>query len=424
MTGKPNAPAVDCCSDERTGAPLIPVDRAVEIGVALARMVPETDLVDLDDVYGRILADDLVAPMPLPPFDNSGMDGYALRHGDVAQTGSTQLKVTGRVAAGDDAGRAGVVGQNEAFRIFTGAALPQGADAIIMQEHVERAGDTITLTAPVADGNNVRRKGEDAPEGSLLLSAGTHLGAREIAAIASIGQASVRVRRKVRIALFCTGSELRQPGQSLAPGQIYNSNRYMMMAALRMPSVSLRDFGAVEDDPDKLRLALIEASEDADIIITTGGVSVGEEDHMVEQLVAAGGQIDVMKIAMKPGKPLSVGTLNSAIFIGLPGNPVAAYTTWKVIGQRIADKVSGLKASPKAVFQVELGGDVMRRAGRQEYRPARIIGTSPSGHPVVELLDHSFSAKISLICSSDGFAVIPPEATELTSGMKLSFVAL
>lgn len=417
-------PPMDCCSDERSGKKLVPVDVALEKGLGLAKMVSETEAVALKDAFGRILAQTLVTPMPLPPFDNSGMDGYALRSGDLSPDDPTTLGVAGRVAAGDNADLAGIVSAGQAFRIFTGAAIPKGADTVIMQEHVVRDGDLIVIETPVARGNNIRLAGEDAAKDSILLAKGVRLGARELGAIASIGLARVTVRRKIRVTLFCTGNELRQPGEDLAPGQIYNSNRYMMMAFLQGPSVELTDFGAVEDNPEKLKQTLKKASESADIIVTTGGVSVGEEDHMVAQLQAAGGKIEVMKVAMKPGKPLSIGVLNKAIYIGLPGNPVAAFTTWKVIGSRIAKKVAGANLAEKTEFRVELGRAITRRPGRQEYRPAKITGTAPSGHPVVELLDHSFSAKISLICSADGFAVIPAMADDLPAGTQLGFVPL
>ena len=335
--------AVDSCSvDEGTGTrELISLAVAVEQSLALASPVNISEVVGLEDAIGRVLAEDLVAPFPLPPFDNSAMDGYALRGKDLSGTGPWRLCVTGRVAAGDNAEESGQVGPGEAFRIFTGAAIPRGADVVIMQEHVRLIDKIIEFDSPVDTGSCIRREGEDAAQGSLLLRAGTLIGAREIGAIASVGRARIPVFRKVRIALFCTGSELRQPGEDIAPGQIYNSNRFIMIAALRQPWIDLIDLGAINDDPVQLRNALTDIASDVDMIVTTGGVSVGEEDHMVSQLQEAGGRIEVMKIAMKPGKPLSIGLLKDAVFVGLPGNPVAAFTTWKIIGNRIAEKLAG-----------------------------------------------------------------------------------
>lgn len=419
-----NSHRVDACSNERTGQVLIPVDVALERGLSLVNAVDAVETVALLDAAGRVLADDLRTPMDLPPFDNSGMDGYAFRSEDVNASGPSKLAVVGRIAAGDNIDLINEVGSSEAYRIFTGAAVPKGADAVIMQEHVTRAGDTIVFDAPVKRGKNIRRRGEDAPAQSLLLTRGTVLGAREIGAIASIGQLHIPVFRKIRVSLFCTGTELKQPGEPLASGQIYNSNRFMMLAALRDPAFEVHDMGAIEDNPEKLRAALEDAANGADIIISTGGVSVGEEDHMVSQVQAAGGTIEVMKIAMKPGKPLTVGTIKNALYIGLPGNPVAAFTTWKIIGSKLAAKLSGARQSTGPRPQVIIAKSTVRRPGRQEYRPARIVGKSESGHPMVELLDNTFSAKISLICRADGFAVIPSHWDTLSIGDRLDFVYL
>jgi len=414
-----------CCVDERTGErALIRVDDAIRQGVGLARPVVEVENLGLVDAIGRVLAEDLHAPFALPPFDNSAMDGYAIRTTDLVGAGPWSLTVAGRVAAGDNADAAGPVSPGEAFRIFTGAGLPQFADAVIMQEHVERDGDTIIIKEAVSSGSCIRRKGEDAREGTLLLPKGTLIGAPEIGAIASVGLSEVGIFRKLRVALLCTGSELRQPGETLASGQIYNSNRFIMMAALRQPWIEIVDLGAVKDDPELLRETLTQAAANADVIVTTGGVSVGEEDHMVAQLRAAGGEIEVMKIAMKPGKPLSMGRLDNAVFIGLPGNPVAAFTTWKIIGAEVAATAAGLlEKSPRGAI-VKAAENSTRSPGRQEFRPARIVGVSESGHPQVKLLDNSFSAKISLICKSDGFAVIPAETRHVRQGDQMDFVYL
>lgn len=416
----------DACGCDGTAATrsLIPVRSAIGRGLALAQAVAETEVLDLERAIGRVLAEDLTAPFPLPPFDNSAMDGYALRSAGFTGPGPWHFEVAGRVAAGDDASKAGTLGAGQAIRIFTGAGIPTGGDAVIMQEHVRRLGDRIEIDRTVPRGSCIRRQGEDAPKGSLLLPAGTLIGAREIGAIASVGLADIAVRRKVRVALLCTGSELRQPGQSLAPGQIYNSNRFILLAALRAPWVELNDLGSVEDDPDRLREVLTAAARDADLIVTTGGVSVGEEDHMVAQLRAAGGAIEVLKIAMKPGKPLSIGTLENAVFVGLPGNPVAAFTTWKIIGALIAAKLSGQADAAERPPMVEVASPSSRRPGREEYRPARITGLSPDGRPRVEMLDTSYSAKISLICKSDGLVVIPADRDRIEAGDAFEFVYL
>lgn len=423
--GKADDLAEACGCDERTGLrSLIPVQTAIEYGLDLVAAVAESETVGLEESIGRVLAHDLSTPFPLPPFDNSAMDGYALRSADFTGPGPWAFELAGRVAAGDNAARAGTVAAGQAFRVFTGAGIPPGADAVIMQEHVRVLNDRIEIDRPVVRGSCIRARGEDAAQGVRLLPAGTLIGPREIGAIASVGLAKVEVRRKVRVALFCTGSELRQPGQTLAPGQIYNSNRFILLATLRAPWIELKDFGAIEDDPLRLRNALTAAAAGADLIVTTGGVSVGEEDHMVAQLREAGGEIEVMKIAMKPGKPLSIGTLGKAVFVGLPGNPVAAFTAWKIIGNCMAAKLSGQAAAEIRLPIVEAAASSSRRPGRQEYRPARVVGVSPDGRPRIEMLDQSYSAKISQLCKSDGLAVIPANKARVEAGEPLEFVYL
>jgi len=403
---------------------LISVDKAISTGISIATTVRECEDLSLFDAVGRVLADDLRTPMALPPFDNSGMDGYALRTTDLQGHGPWVLRVTQRIAAGDNISKLPPLEAGCTARIFTGAAVPNSADAIIMQEHVVRDGDLIILSKTVPKGDNIRRLGEDAKSGSFLLPAGILIGAREIGAIASIGMPTIKVRRKVRIGLLCTGSELRQPGQSLAPGQIYNSNRFMMRAAMSQPWSEVIDFGTVGDDPDRVCESLKAAASGNDLLVTTGGVSVGEEDHMLTQLRRAGGEVDVLKIAMKPGKPLTMGKLGDTVFVGLPGNPVAAFTTWKIIGSQVASKTAGLRMVDRRWPQVEVAHTATRRPGRQEFRPAQIIGVSKQGHPRIEFLDKSFSAKISLICKSDGFAVVPAHLEQISAGDQLQFVYL
>ncbi|NOX73627.1 MAG: molybdopterin molybdotransferase MoeA [Alphaproteobacteria bacterium] len=414
----------DCCAVKPGGKALIAVDIALEKGLSLAREVAETEALPLEQAIGRVLAENLKTDIPLPPFDNSGMDGYGFDSRSLNARTETRLKVVATVAAGDDISPLKAPAKGETIRIFTGAAVPEGVDVVVMQEHVTRDADHIIIHNPVTPGQNIRRRGEDAPIGSALLAKGAVLGARELAAIASVGHAFVTVRRRIRVALFCTGNELTQPGELLLPGKIYNSNRFMLKAALNAPFIELIDFGAVKDTPEKLRQTLTEAANLADIVVTTGGVSVGDEDHMVAQLQAAGGKIEVMKIAMKPGKPLTVGTLGTAIYIGLPGNPVAAFTTWKVIGANIAAKISGQSIRQSPRHHVRLAKGISRRAGRQEYRPARIVGETADGQPLVELLDNTFSAKIALICRADGFAVIPAQSQILKTGDRLDFIYL
>lgn len=400
---------------------LLGVEEAFNRGMRLAQGVGATETVDLHKAQGRILAHDLSATMPLPPFDNSAMDGYAFRSGDDVARG---LRVVAQIAAGDDISRLPPLEPGQCARILTGAAVPRGADTVVMQEHVTRSGACIRIDKPVKPGNAIRRRGEDAAKGDTLIAAGTRLGPKELGAIASVGHAQTEVVRPVRIALFCTGNELRQPGEPLAPGQIYNSNRFILAAALSEPWIELVDLGSIKDDPLTIRDALTDVADTVDMIVTTGGVSVGDADHMTDQLRAVGGKLEVLRIAMKPGKPLTLGTLGRAVFVGLPGNPVAAFTTWMIFGRRIAEKLAG--QSPRHLHHetVEVTESFTRKPGRQEFRPVAFVPGSSGGLRRVRMLDPSYSAKISMICRSDGFAIIPSDRNRITRGDTLELVHL
>lgn len=409
-----------CDAPEET-ARLISVDVALRRGLALAEPLAETDTVPLEAAVGRVLAQTASTPLPLPPFDNSAMDGYGVALAELRGEGPWRLPVTGRIAAGDAAPGTPCPG---AVRILTGAPVPAFVDAVVMQEHVRLTGDVIEIERAPRPGLNIRRAGEDLGPGEPILPAGTLIGAREAAALASIGLPEVEVRRKLRVTLFCTGSELRQPGEALGPGQIWNSNRFMMRAALAAPWIELTDLGAVPDDPAALTEALLSASSKADLVISTGGVSVGDEDHMPRLFRQAGGDIHAMRVAMKPGKPLAVGRMGPSIYLGLPGNPVSAFVTWKVIGEQVAKKRAGLAdVSPRRML-VRAGFDRARQPGRCEFRPARIVRHDGVGRPVVELLSPSFSARVALLASCDGLAMLPAQAERIAEGDLLEFVPL
>jgi molybdopterin molybdotransferase len=302
--------------------------------------------------------------------------------------------------------------------------VPPEFDAVVMQEHVARDGDAIRVDSRPAHGLNIRRRGEDSPKGRAILPAGVEIGARQAAALAAIGLAEVPVRRRLRVALFCTGSELRQPGEPLEPGQIWNANRYALLGALAKPWIETTDLGAVPDDPETLTATLKEAASAADLVISTGGVSVGDEDHMPRLFREAGGAIHAMRIAMKPGKPLALGTMGDALYLGLPGNPVSAFVTWTVIGARIAAKIAGIGREAPRRLTVRAGFSLERRPGRCEFRPARIKGYDAQGAQVIELLSPSFSHRVALLAQADGLALLPAETERVREGDVLEFLPL
>ncbi len=404
------------------GGGLLPVDIAVEKGLRLADTIAKVEQISLQNARGRILAEPVCSPHPQPLFDNSAMDGYALRLSDLEAPGPWRLTVRETVAAGDS----GDVdtGPGTALRILTGAPVPTGFDAVIMQEHVERDGETILLQRKPRTGENIRRTGEDIERGARVLDAGVRLAGPQLALIASTGNAEVSVRRKIRVAIFSTGSELRQPGDPLQVGQIYNSNRFLLQAMLSEPAVDLIDLGALPDDPAQLANALTESATRADVVISTGGVSVGDEDHMPRLLREAGGELHVLKVAMKPGKPVTVGTLDGAVYIGLPGNPVAAFVTHLLIARPIIDKCSGLNATDPMIIPAVSGVERPRRPWRKEYMPARIASFTEHGMPVLEMIGHGSSAALQPLAEAQGLAIIEPGAKNLPIGGRLGFLPL
>lgn len=399
---------------------LIPVNIALMRGLALAHPVEEVETIPLEAALGRVLARPSITSRPLPSFDNSAMDGYGIRLEDLQGTGPWQLPVFGRIAAGD-AGDV-IAPKGQVLRMLTGAPVPVDIDAVIMQEHVTRRHDTITVSARPKAGLNIRRMGEDLAAGATILNAGIEIGSREACALAAIGAGQVCVRRKLKVAIFCTGSELVAPGDKLGAGQIWNSNRFMLLSALGKPWIELRDLGTVPDQPDILIETLKDAAQNADMVISTGGVSVGDEDHMPRLFSEAGGDIHAMRVAMKPGKPVAIGKMKDAIYVGLPGNPVSAFVTWHIIGAQILAKRAGVAQNAIATSIVSAGFSTKRKPGRQEFRPAQIVGRDQNGIEIVEVMSPSYSARVALLSAADGLVLIPAEADHIDQGAPLEFI--
>ena len=400
-----------CGCDNAPG--LLPVETALARALALVPHVPEREELPLAAASGRVLACDLLAPVPLPLFDNAAMDGYALRLQDLEGAGPWHLPVTGRVRAGD---APGALLPGCAMRILTGAPLPSGADAVVAQEQVVRRGGAICLAEPPCPDQHIRRRGDDLAQDTPLLAAGCLLGPRALAALAGAGFGAVPVRRALRVAVLCSGSELVAPGLSLAPGQIWDANQTMLAAALDRPWITRIHLPACADDPFALRDALGAAAAQADIVITTGGVSVGDEDHMPRVIGELGGRIEVMKLAMKPGKPLSVGQVGSALWLGLPGNPVAAFVTWHVIGQVLAARMAGMADTGPRRTLAALAAPLWHRAGRCEYRPAILQGHDARGVLQVACPDLAGSHRIARFARADALVRIPAELEYLAQG--------
>ena len=347
------------------------------------------------------------------------MDGYAVRTDDFTGCGPWTLPVIARIAAGDSV----VVGDAYgAARIFTGAPVPAAFDAIVMQERVTVESDSITIREKPRRGQNLRRAGENFTPGTTLIRPGSLLSPARLALAASQGLATVGVRRKVKVAIFATGSELREPGTHLEPGQIYNSNRYMLRALLTRPYIELLDLGAIPDDPDQLASALRQASARVDVIVTTGGVSVGDEDHMPRLVNKIGGTLEVLKVAMKPGKPLTIGTIGKVLYIGLPGNPFSAYVTFQMVGRRLIEKCAGLDGPPPLRIPAVCGATFKKRTGRCEFVPVTITHIQADGLPVIQPVGHGSSADMFPMAVARGLAVIEPGGEPIREGDQVPFL--
>lgn len=408
------------CETELAQGALLSVDAALRKGLALAAPVNEMERLSLAAAHGRVLGHAIRAATSLPLFDNSAMDGYALRRADLVGDGPWHLPVRGRITAGD-AGNAPLEA-GTAQRIFTGAPVPPGCDAVIMQEMTQSDGDVIRIDRRPVAGENIRRAGEDISAGTELLPQGRLVDPRAATLLAAAGVGEVSVRRRVRCAFFSTGSELREPGSELAPGQIWNANRSQLQGVFNQPWIEAIDLGMVADKPELLRQTLKEAADKADLVVTTGGVSVGDEDHMPDVLRAAGGSVAVMKVAMKPGKPLIIGSLGSAVYIGLPGNPVSAFVTWHVIGARLAEKLAGLAGDVPQRILVRADFEWTRQPGRCEFLPANLGRADSSGLQTVDITVSSVSHRVALLAQADGLVLIPAEAERVKPGDMLEFL--
>lgn len=319
----------------------------------------------LEPAPGLVLAEPVAARLDLPGFDQSAMDGYAVRHADLAP--GAWLPITGRTAAGEPPSRLTPGG---AHRILTGAPLPDGADTVIMQEDTERQGDTLRIAVLPKAGANIRRRGEDIRVSAELIAPGTMLDWRHLTILAAQGICAVAVRPRPRIALLSSGRELAARGATLAPGQIHDSNQPMLAALLTAWGADVRCAAIVPDDPAAMQAALRAATLDADLVLTTAGISVGDEDHVRDALNAIGGDLSVLKVAMKPGKPLAAGRLGDAVFVGLPGNPQAALAGAIGFVRPLLAHMTGTAAPPP--LHATATFSLRRKTGRAEFLPVRL----------------------------------------------------
>lgn len=345
------------------GGPLLSIEDAIALMWERLPVLAGIETVPLLDADGRIAAADVTAGIDLPPFDNSAVDGYALRHADLAAGAETVLPVTDRIAAG---ARGGLSVAGTVARIFTGAPMPAGADTVFMQEDVRRDGERVILPPGLKRGANRRLAGEDIGRGSVVVSAGRRLRPQDLALAAAVGHASLAVRRRLRVAVFSTGDELTEPGAALHSGAIYDSNRILLVTLLRRLGVDVRDLGLLRDDPGVLKQCLSAAAADHDLILTSGGVSTGEEDH-VKAAVEAVGRLMFWRLGIKPGRPVAMGMIAGTPFVGLPGNPVAVYVTLLFVVRPLLARLGGAEYSPSIGVPARASFAYGKKAGRREF---------------------------------------------------------
>lgn len=397
-------------------AGLISLEQAQEKMLAQLEPIRDSLRVSLADAVSRITAEPVTSPVNVPPFDNSAMDGYAVRLADVRP--DSPLKIAGKALAGTPFNGEWPAGS--AVRIMTGAPVPAGCEAVVMQEETQPVDGGIIITAPVKAGQNIRLTGDDIKQGQPVLMAGVRLGAAELPLLASLGIADVCVLRKLRVAIFSTGDELQPVGQPLAEGQIYDTNRFTVSLMLQKLGCEAIDLGIVKDDPDALRAAFKEADRQADVVISTGGVSVGEADFtkaMLDEL----GVITFWKLAIKPGKPFAFGRLASSWFCGLPGNPVSAAVTFYQLVQPLLAALTGqTEAALPPRLRARAASRLKKTPGRLDFQRGMMrrgndgeLEVSSTGHQGSHVFSSFAAANCFIVLERDRGSVEPGEWVEV-----------
>jgi molybdopterin molybdotransferase len=379
--------------------------------------LPERERVGLAAALGRFLAADVVATRNVPPCDNAAVDGYAIFHADLAAGVEAVLPVGGRAAAGHPLGRAAQRG--EAIRIFTGAAMPDGPDTVMMQEDcVEEAGN-VRLRPGIKQGANRRRAGEDIVAGHVAIPAGRRLRAQEIGLAASLGLAALSVYLRLRVAIVSTGDELREPGAALPPGAIYDANRYVIAALLQGLGCAVSDLGILPDDPAAIRAALASAAASHDLVVSSGGMSTGQEDH-VRAAVEAQGALHFWRLAIRPGRPVALGQIGRTPFVGLPGNPVAVMVTFVTLARPLILRLAGATEIEPRGYTVRSGFDYQKKLGRREYLRARLARDDAGW--VAQKFPRDGAGILTSMVESDGLLVVAEPVTRLAVGDAVEFL--
>jgi len=403
----------------KIGDDLMPFEEGLRVLKARAHIVVGTETVALRDALGRVLAEDITAPRDVPPHDNSAVDGYAVRFADLQTDEQTRLPVTARIAAGHPLDRPTQAG--EAMQIFTGAPVPDGMDTVFMQEDVALDGDDVLLPPGIKQGANRRKRGEDVMAGDVVINTGQLLRAQEIGLAASVGMGKLKVYTRLRCAIFSTGDEVADPAfDEAGEGAIYDANRYTISALLKGLGCEVTDLGILPDRVAEIRSALHDAYPGHDLIITSGGVSLGEEDH-ITRVVESLGSIDFWRLAIKPGRPMALGKIVDTAFVGLPGNPVAAMVTFMRIARPLILTLSGRTASEPHIYRIPAAFEMDKKAGRREWLRAN-LKTDEHGEPRVHKYPSQGSGILTSMVASDGLVELPEDLERVDKGDLVDFI--
>jgi molybdopterin molybdotransferase len=399
------------------GSQLMPVEEARRAMAERVSAVAEIESVALIDADGRVLAEPLIAPIDLPNFDNSAVDGYAVRFAALHTSGETILAVSGRVAAGETSK---AVPADAAVRIFTGAPMPERFDTVFMQEDCRELDDgRVILPKGLQQGANRRPRGEDITRGDTALAAGRRLGPREIALAAALGVDHLPVRRRLKVAIFSTGDEIVSPGETLPAAGLYDSNRFALQVLLRRLQCDVTDLGILRDKRSEVGAALVNAARDHDAIITSGGVSTGEEDH-VRAAMSEAGTLAFWRLAIKPGRPVAMGVVGGKPLVGLPGNPVAVFVTFAYVVRPLLAALSGETLQAAHALGVTADFEYRKKKGRREYVRVSLVedaaGTLARKYPV------DGAGVLTSLTATDGLVELPEHITQVQPGDRVSFI--
>jgi molybdopterin molybdotransferase len=399
--------------------PLLPLEEMERLIQERVQPIGGKETVALGEAAGRVLAADVIATLDLPPFDNSAVDGYAVRHRDLNPDAETSLDVAGRVMAGHRPPRE--VGAGQAVRIFTGAVMPADADTVFMQEDVRTDGDKVIVPPGLKAGANRRLAGEDMKAGAVALPAGRVLSPADVALAAALGLTTLAVRPQLRVALFSTGDEIVEPGTVRPPSALFDANRALLAGLLARRAVVVSDLGIVPDNPDALRRAIAEAARTHDLVLTSGGVSTGEADH-VRTAVESIGKLVFWRVAIKPGRPVAMGVVEGAAFAGLPGNPVAAFVTFVRVVRPLLLRLGGALPQTLVPLPVKASFSYRKKKGRREYVRVALRCAADGS---VEAVKHpqEGAGVITSLTETDGLAELADDTTKIEPGATVGFLS-